>query len=152
MPDLRTQMFRLWFRLSRPMTLGARAVVENKDGNVLLVRHTYTTGLYLPGGGVERGETVYDTIRKELLEEGGVRLTQTPTQIGVFSNHRIMRNDHIILFRIHADQWEPCGDPIGREISELIWCDPHAPPDDSRPGTLRRLAELFEGQDRSDYW
>ncbi|MEM9842987.1 MAG: NUDIX domain-containing protein, partial [Pseudomonadota bacterium] len=37
------------------MTLGVRAIVENAEGQVLLVRHTYTPGLYLPGGGVERG-------------------------------------------------------------------------------------------------
>ena len=30
--DLRSQLFRTWFRLSRPMTLGVRGVVENASG------------------------------------------------------------------------------------------------------------------------
>lgn len=152
MPDLRTHMFRLWFRLSRPMTMGARAIVENAEGQVLLVRHTYTKGLYLPGGGVESGETVYDTIRKELEEEGGIRLTRHPKQIGVFSNHKIMRNDHIVLFHVKADEWTQYGNPIGREISQLLWCNPLSPPEDSRPGTIRRLNEFYGQASRSADW
>ena len=102
MTDFRMHLFRLWLRLSRPMTLGARAVVENEAGQVLLVRHTYTKGLYLPGGGVERGETIQQTIRKELEEEGGIRLLRDAVQMGVFSNHQIMKNDHVVLFRVEA--------------------------------------------------
>ena len=152
MTDLRMHLFRLWFRLSRPMTLGARAVVENEGGQVLLVRHTYTKGLYLPGGGVERGETVQQTIRKELEEEGGVRLLRDAVQSGIFSNHQIMKNDHVILFRVEAGTWEPCGDPIGREIAELVWCDPLAPPDDATPATKRRLQEAFAAAAPSEHW
>lgn len=134
------------------MTLGARAVVENHDGQVLLVRHTYTKGLFLPGGGVERGETVHETIRKELAEEGGVRLVAAAVQMGIYSNHQIMKNDHIVLFRVAAADWEPCGDPVGHEISELIWCDPLAPPDDATPATKRRLQEVFTAVPRTEHW
>ena len=45
----------VWFRLSRPMTLGARGVVLDPDGRILLVKQTYTRGWLLPGGGVEAG-------------------------------------------------------------------------------------------------
>ncbi|MEL7032526.1 MAG: NUDIX domain-containing protein [Pseudomonadota bacterium] len=152
MTDLRTHLFRLWFRLSRPMTLGARAVVEDQDGRVLLVRHTYAKGLYLPGGGVERGETVHETVRKELREEGGVHLLEDAVQMGIYSNHRIMKNDHVVLFRVAATAWEPCGDPVGREISELIWCDPLAPPDEATPATKRRLQEVFGSVPRAEHW
>lgn len=134
------------------MTLGARAVVENEAGQVLLVRHTYTKGLFLPGGGVEHGETVYDSMRRELEEEGGVRLTDEATQIGIFSNHHIMRNDHVILYKVEAGSWAKCGDPIGREISEIVWCDPQNPPEDTSPATRRRLEELFGGVEASEHW
>ena len=56
------------------MTLGVRALVERSDGKVLLVRHTYTKGLYLPGGGVEKGEIASVSLLRELKEEGGVEL------------------------------------------------------------------------------
>ena len=150
--DLRSQLFRTWFRLSRPMTLGVRGVVENSAGEILLVRHTYTKGLFFPGGGVERGETTDLSLRRELQEEGGVKVTATPELLGVYSNHRVFRNDHVILYRVRHDEWVQCGNPIGREISEIVWCNPNDPPLDATAGTRRRLRELFHGDARSLFW
>ncbi|MEM7328571.1 MAG: NUDIX domain-containing protein [Pseudomonadota bacterium] len=152
MTDFRTHLFRMWFRVSRPMTLGARAVVENQAGEILLVRHTYARGLFLPGGGVERGETVQQTIRKELEEEGGVRLLTDAVQVRIYSNHHIMKNDHVVLFHVSAEAWQPCGDPIGREISEIVWADPLTPPADTTPATRRRLQEVFAAAPPSHHW
>ena len=152
MADIRMQLFRIWFRLARPMTLGARAIVENAQGQVLLVRHTYTKGLFLPGGGVERGETIETSLRRELEEEGGVEVTGGVSLLGIYSNHKIMRNDHVALYRVAAEAWRPCGDPIGREISQIIWVDPLRPPGDATPGTLRRLREVYEDVAVSSYW
>ncbi|MBO6689582.1 MAG: NUDIX domain-containing protein [Henriciella sp.] len=134
------------------MTLGVRGIVEDAHGQVLLVRHTYTKGLFLPGGGVERGETTELSLRRELEEEGGVKVTGNPELLGVFSNHRVFRNDHVLLYRVSSQDWEHCGDPIGREISEIIWCDPRALPDDATPGTQRRLRELLNGDAQSLMW
>ena len=52
-------------RRTRGMTLGVRALLV-ADGGVVLVRHTYTPGWYLPGGGVERGESVAEAVRREV--------------------------------------------------------------------------------------
>lgn len=134
------------------MTLGVRAIVENSQGEVLLVRHTYTRGLYLPGGGVERGETTEFSLRRELEEEGGVKVTGHPELLGVFSNHRVFRNDHVLLYRIRSQDWVPFGDPVGREISEILWCDPSQPPEDATPGTHRRLREFIRGEALSLMW
>ena len=134
------------------MTLGARAIVENAQGQVLLVRHTYTKGLFLPGGGVERGETIETSVRRELEEEGGIEVTGAVSLLGIYSNHKIMRNDHVALYRVSAEAWRPCGDPIGREISQIIWVDPLSPPGDATPGTLRRLREVYEDVAVAPYW
>ncbi len=134
------------------MTLGVRAVVENESGDILLVRHTYTKGLYLPGGGVEHGETTDLSLRRELLEEGGVKVIGPPELIGVFSNHRVFRNDHVILYRVASTNWSPCGNPIGREISEILWCNPTDLPADATAGTMRRIREMFSGEPQSEYW
>lgn len=134
------------------MTLGVRGIVEDAHGQILLVRHTYTKGLFLPGGGVERGETTELSLRRELEEEGGVRVTGSPELLGVFSNHHVFRNDHVLLYRIRSQDWDPCGDPIGREISEIIWCDPSALPEEVTPGTQRRLREMVEGEPQSLMW
>lgn len=43
----------------RPLTLGVRAIVLNDAGELLLVKHTYLNGWYLPGGRVDKGETLH---------------------------------------------------------------------------------------------
>ena len=152
MIDLRTQLFRTYFRLTRSLTLGARAVVEDSEGRVLLVRQTYTKGLYFPGGGVEHNEPVVEALIRELHEEGGIDVIGRPDLIGVFSNHRVFRNDHVLLYRVPASAWTSSHDPIGREISELVWADPLNPPADTTDGTARRLKELYEGHAVSVFW
>src|SRR5262249_38686344 len=52
---LLTPIFRAWWRIRRPATLGVRALINDETGRVLLVRHTYAKGWHLPGGGVENG-------------------------------------------------------------------------------------------------
>ncbi len=65
-----------WFRLTRGLTLGVRVMVQNPQGHILLVRHTYSPGWLLPGGGVERGELAEEAAAREVLEETGVSVTQ----------------------------------------------------------------------------
>lgn len=53
----------LWRRVS-PLTLGARAIVQNHKGHVLLVRRALDQRWYLPGGGVHRGETLVQAVSR----------------------------------------------------------------------------------------
>ncbi len=73
------KLFHLYFLFTRPMTLGVRVVVENEIGEVLLVRHTYVEGWYLPGGGVEASETMAQSASKELREEVGFEIIGEPS-------------------------------------------------------------------------
>ncbi len=132
------------------MTLGVRGVVTDGEGRVLLVRHTYVDGLFLPGGGVERGEPAQEALRRELAEEAGVGLAAPGELIGIYSNHVSFRNDHVLLYRV--TDWQPVPPDNGGEIAEIAWCDPRFPPGDATAGTARRLAELFGGGERSDFW
>src|SRR3954466_885314 len=67
---------RPWWFLTRPRTVGLKAVV--RCGNdVLLVRHTYARRHQwdIPGGFVRPGEDLDVTMRRELAEELGVEPT-----------------------------------------------------------------------------
>ena len=57
--------------------LGVLAVVLDERGRVLLLRHRFreSGGWELPGGFIERGETLEGAIRRELLEETGLDVT-----------------------------------------------------------------------------
>ena len=152
MATIRTLVFQSWFRLSRPLTVGVRAAVENEDGHVLMVRHTYTTGWFLPGGGLEKKETALEALGRELQEEGGIDLTASPLLFGVYSNHPNFRNDHVLLYRVPLGFWRTCPATSRGEIAETAWVDPLAPPDGTTPGNRRRLRELYQGTVIDPYW
>jgi ADP-ribose pyrophosphatase YjhB (NUDIX family) len=144
-------LMRAWWRLSRGVTLGVRAIATDEAGRVMLVRHSYTPGWHLPGGGVEHGQTAEDGLSAELREEAGIEMTSPADLIGVYSNHAVFRNDHVLLYRVR--QWQPCPpsasafEITGREFFALA----NLPSDLSR-GASSRLAEVFFDAERSPYW
>lgn len=135
-----------WLR--RPLTMGVRAVVLRDDA-VLLVRHTYMPGWYFPGGGIEKGEAVEEALRRELREEVGVTFEGAPALLGVYSNFRQFKSDHIVLFRV--ERWTMDPRP-NAEIAEHRLFPLTATPADTSPGTRRRLEEIRQGLPPSFRW
>jgi ADP-ribose pyrophosphatase YjhB (NUDIX family) len=144
-----TPLFRTWWRLRRPVTLGVRGIACDEAGRVLLVRHTYSKGWHLPGGGVESGETAVFAITREMAEEGGVEAIAPPTLVGFYANHANFPNDHITLYRFGP--WRPCP-PAPGEIAERGFFARDALPDETTRGTRRRLAEVFDGAEVGAEW
>ncbi len=134
----------LFFRLRRGMTLGVRAAVLNEAGEVLLVRHTYTPGWHLPGGGVEPNETLVDALAKELREEANVALGAPATLHGVFLNRHVSVRDHVAVFVVRSFTQSTPKQP-DREIAEARFFPFSALPEKTTPGTRRRLAEIIDG-------
>ena len=62
--------------------IAAYGVVRDEEGRLLLARaaHTLTIGgsWFLPGGGVQHGETPVDSVRREIEEESGLAVTVGP--------------------------------------------------------------------------
>ena len=142
-------ILRPYWRLTRAMTLGVRGIVRDGDGGILLVRHSYTPGWHLPGGGVERGETMKYALHRELQEEGGVELLGEPRLHGIFAN-RNFSGDHVAVFVV--SEWRGVAHSHGREITDCGFFPLDALPDDVTEGTKLRLAEVFSGVPVSEYW
>ncbi len=136
---------------NRAMTLGVRGLVIDSEDRVLLVRHTYVPGFYLPGGGVERGETMMQALARELQEEGGVHLLSAPSLQGVYLNRRASPRDHVALYVVRHFHHEGPRQP-DREIAEAAFFPLDDLPPDATPATRARIAEVLDGAPVSPYW
>ena len=147
---IRKAMQRTW-RWQRALTLGARGLVIDGDGRVLLVRHTYSSGWLLPGGGVEFGETIEQSVTRELEEEAGVAVTGPLELFGIYSNHAVFPGDHVVIYV--APHWRQARTTTpNSEIAEVGFFAPDALPESTTPGTRRRIAEMLGQHPRQTAW
>ncbi|MCB0221138.1 MAG: NUDIX domain-containing protein [Alphaproteobacteria bacterium] len=128
-----------YYRQARGMTLGTRIVVLSPEGGVLLVRHTYAPGWLLPGGGVERGETVVAAAIRELREEACIHADAPPVLMGIYLNDRQFPGDHVACFVLRQFRQMPFRPTA--EIAEARFHDLTALPEGTTAGTRRRIAE-----------
>jgi 8-oxo-dGTP pyrophosphatase MutT (NUDIX family) len=149
-PALR-QLFHLYWRFARGMTLGVRAVVLDGEGKVFLVKHSYVAGWHLPGGGVEVGETFIEALRRELVEEGRIELTGEPVLQGIFLNSHVSRRDHVAVYLVRHYSQDRLPEP-NREIVACGFFAASALPPETTQGTRLRIAEVLEGNAPMTTW
>ena len=129
-------------------TVGARCLLI-KDGQVLLVKHTYTPKWYTVGGGVEPGESTLQAVLRELKEEVGATPNLPPEIFGVYHSTNEGRDDYIIMYVCEDFILTPVTSP---EIAEISWFSFHALPEDISVATKRRIDEYLGTVPRSDKW
>jgi 8-oxo-dGTP pyrophosphatase MutT (NUDIX family) len=137
-------------RQMRGLTLGTRTAVLDAENRVLLVKHGYSPGWHFPGGGVERGETIYQSAIRELQEEAGIAAGEQPVLKGICLNDANFAGDHIVVFvlrKFSQRPWKP-----SLEISHAQFFAGDQLPDDTTVGTRRRLTEIVEGRDVAPVW
>lgn len=131
-------------------TLGARAIVLNTDAKVLLVKHTYQPHWYIPGGGVNKGETVKDALIRELKEEVGLTVNEDePVLFGIYYHTYMNVPDYPVIYVVknYSESAVDSG-----EIENIGWFSYEALPEMISPGTKRRLDEYFGKSTPSQYW
>lgn len=138
--------------LAQPMTLGVRGAVFDSEGRIFLVRHTYVPGWYMPGGGVDVGETMRQAVVRELREEGNIQVAGTPELFGMYWNKRHSKRNHVALYVIRDwQQPEPPRLP-SLEIAAIGFFAPDALPEDTTAATRRRIAEIIDGAPLNEVW
>ncbi len=119
-----------------PVPAAAVAIVNHRD-EMLLVKRVRYGALHgndwvYPGGMVESGEMIYETARREVLEETGLRLDPERNHLLPIANYITAPNAagtrHDLLVyaaRYHVDQPDPTvASP--NEITDWGWFDPQA--------------------------
>ena len=123
---------RLWWRVAKPITVGARVLLI-RDQTVLLVRHSADDTWYLVGGGVKGGESPEQAARREAAEEVGALLGDLKL-LGVYSNFFEGKSDHVVVFACGAFSLDGRTD---REIKAFGFFPVHGLPNRVSPGTRR---------------
>ena len=132
------QALRLVWRITKPVTQGARVIVV-REGKILLVKHAYQNQYFLPGGRVKKGETFEQAARRELLEEVGIEATALKL-FGVYNNFYEHKKDTIVVFLAEVLQSKRARDV---EIESFGFFLLDQLPVNVSPGTRRRVEEYI---------
>jgi 8-oxo-dGTP pyrophosphatase MutT (NUDIX family) len=90
------RLLRVYWWVRRPVVLGVRVLVVH-ESRVLVVKHSYRKGWFLPGGRPERGESLAATARREANEETGM-VIEGPELFGIYSSLDGPESDHVVVF------------------------------------------------------
>ena len=144
-------LFHIYWRFSRSLTVGVRGLVLDGEGRVLLVKHSYVAGWHLPGGGVEKGETLLAALARELREEGNIELNAAPVFHAIYFNRRISSRDHVALYVVRSFQQTALPQPNHEIVAHGFFAMQDLPADTSR-ATRERIAEVVTGRTPSETW
>jgi 8-oxo-dGTP pyrophosphatase MutT (NUDIX family) len=127
------RLIRAYWWIRRPVILGVRVLIADRD-RVLLVKHSYREGWFLPGGTPEAGESLVETARREAQEETGVPIRDV-TLLGIYSSLDGSESNHVAVFKgEHGDQRLHQADSPSEgavrtpEVSEVRWVSATDPP------------------------
>jgi ADP-ribose pyrophosphatase YjhB (NUDIX family) len=120
----RLQALRL---LGYSFIVGAVAVIRDADGRLLLARHTYPVGKSrrevwaLPGGAVEKYESIPQALRRELGQELGLDIAVE--RLLLVDASAAPRLDFVFACSVRDGRFRPSS-----EVAEVGWFDPGQPP------------------------
>lgn len=141
---------KIWWRVAQPHIYGAKAVVLDGRGHVLLIRHSYGDRLLfmMPGGGIGKGEDPTEAIAREVREETGCTLSDIRLH-GRFLDRKDGAHNHIHIF-VGTTSDEPVID--GREIVEARFVPLDALPDTIARASRERIIEVRDGLPPAAEW
>ena len=133
----------IFWRISRPKLVGVRALIV-RDRVVLLIRHRYGRQPWgLPGGGVERNESLAEAVRREAREESGVQV-EIGHLLGMYDRFKDGVSNYVGVF-VCTPLNEP-NPPRSLEIAEARFFLFDELPQGIDDGSRRRIAEYLRGE------
>ena len=93
------------------ITPGASAIIKDNNGQILLIQRSDNLEWAIPGGSMELGYSVYDTLVHEVQEETGLEVVSA-TLFAIYSEPRFMFTNAFggkhqpIHFAFRVDEWK----------------------------------------------
>jgi ADP-ribose pyrophosphatase YjhB (NUDIX family) len=119
---------KVWWGVAKPQITGVVVLARDGEGRVLLVRHSYGSGLWtLPGGGLRKGEDPASGAAREFAEE--LHCASGPlTLLGIHEGtlHGAPSRMHVFTSTVSEDPR-----PDRREIAEARFFAVDALPEDA---------------------
>ena len=131
--------------LRRPI-LGALAVALDDDGRVVLIRRHDTGTWGLPGGMVDYGERLTESLAREIREETGYRMREVTRIVGVYSEPDRDPRAHSVCVLVEArvERASAALNPL--EVLEVRAFPPDALPPELAYDTRRMLDDHRAGK------
>lgn len=127
--------------------VGVFAAVFDKNNKILCVKINYGSGNWtLPGGHLENNESLYDGVKREVLEETGY-IVDIENLISVYSAPK--KDDIVFLFKAKIKrqiEWKP-----NDEIQQIGFFERNALPSQIHPWNIKRINDAYENK-MSNLW
>lgn len=138
--------FKIYCFLFRPVRMGVR-VLMIQDDKVLLIRHTYLNGWFMPGGGLKRNESLEQAARREAKEETGSDLNEI-NLLGIFTNYLQWKTDHTVVFLCKDFKITSKSDA---EIAEMNFFSLNDLPKDTYPSHRKLLGQYKANEIKKNF-
>lgn len=128
--------------------VGVCAIIENKNGDILLQKRSDNHTWCLPGGHMEIGETAEIAVKREVYEEMGVNLT-VEKFTGIYTNRSIMtypNGDQSFPIGIFLTGTIEGGLLINDEVLDVKYFSKDALPEDILEVHKEPLRDYINGQ------
>jgi ADP-ribose pyrophosphatase YjhB (NUDIX family) len=135
------QASRMLWLIFKPVSMGVRVLMV-KNGQIVLVKHVYEPYWYIPGGAVERNETLVTAVRREAREETGATLNDLEL-FGIYTNIERGKSDHIAVFLSRSFELTCDGDD---EIENCGLFPLDGLPEKISSGSANRIQEYLNGE------
>jgi ADP-ribose pyrophosphatase YjhB (NUDIX family) len=133
--------FKIYWFIFRPKTQGVQCLILSGD-QLLLIRHTYGNSAWtLSGGGIKKGETKEQAVKREVKEELGLDIT--PEYSGEYTHDTEYKIDTVYCFAVRIEKVEPKIDH--GEVKEAKWWNINDLPKDHSK-RLERLLFMYQSR------